>query len=151
MGGPERVLEPVRFVRRAKREVKVNGKETSSQEKRKLTTDRGVVHIKSSFNNTIITLTDSEGNTLMWTSGGTAGYSGSKKSTPYAAQLGADKIAKEAIKLGITRVGIEVKGPGSGREAAIRTIQAAGLTVETLKDITPLPHNGCRPRRRRRV
>ncbi|HOY27291.1 MAG TPA: 30S ribosomal protein S11, partial [Mesotoga sp.] len=99
----------------------------------------------------IITLTDPDGNTLMWTSGGTAGYSGSKKSTPYAAQLGADKIAKEAIKLGITRVGIEVKGPGSGREAAIRTIQAAGLTIETLKDITPLPHNGCRPRRRRRV
>ena len=126
-------------------------KRPANKKKRKLTTDRGVVHIKSSFNNTIITLTDSEGNTLMWTSGGTAGYSGSKKSTPYAAQLGADKIAKEAIKLGITRVGIEVKGPGSGREAAIRTIQAAGLTVETLKDITPLPHNGCRPRRRRRV
>ncbi|HNR79032.1 MAG TPA: 30S ribosomal protein S11 [Mesotoga sp.] len=126
-------------------------KRPAAKKRRKLTSDKGIVHIKSSFNNTIITLTDPDGNTLMWTSGGTAGYSGSKKSTPYAAQLGADKIAKEAIKLGITRVGIEVKGPGSGREAAIRTIQAAGLTIETLKDITPLPHNGCRPRRRRRV
>jgi small subunit ribosomal protein S11 len=119
--------------------------------KRKLTIDKGVVHIRSTFNNTIITLTDVDGNVIIWASGGTSGYSGSKKSTPYAAQLAADKISKEAAKVGISRVAIEVTGPGAGRESAIRTIQAAGLNIEAIKDITPIPHNGCRPRRRRRV
>ncbi|MDK2950697.1 MAG: small subunit ribosomal protein [Kosmotogales bacterium] len=119
--------------------------------KRKLTVDKGVVHIRSTFNNTIITLTDVDGNVIIWASGGTSGYSGSKKSTPYAAQLAADKISKEAAKVGISRVAIEVTGPGAGRESAIRTIQAAGLNIEAIKDITPIPHNGCRPRRRRRV
>lgn len=126
-------------------------KKTSSKKKRRLTTDKGVIHIQSTFNNTIITLTDPEGNTIMWASGGTSGYSGSKKSTPYASQLAADKIAKEATKLGLSRISVEVKGPGAGRESAIRTLQAAGLTVESIRDITPIPHNGCRPRRRRRV
>ena len=124
---------------------------SKAKKRKKLNIDRGVVHIKSTFNNTIITLSDPDGNTILWASGGTVGYSGSKKSTPYAAQLAADKIAKEALKLGLTRVSIEVKGPGAGREAAIRTIQAAGLAVDSIKDITPIPHNGCRPRRRRRV
>lgn len=126
-------------------------KKATAKKKRRLTTDKGVVHIQSTFNNTIITLTDPDGNTLIWASGGTSGYSGSKKSTPYASQLAADKIVKEALKLGLTRVAVEVKGPGAGRESAIRTLQAAGLTVEAIRDITPIPHNGCRPRRRRRV
>ncbi|OAA30840.1 30S ribosomal protein S11 [Kosmotoga arenicorallina S304] len=126
-------------------------KRTTTKKRKKLSIDRAVMHIKSTFNNTIITLTDPDGNTILWGSGGTVGYSGSKKSTPYAAQLAADQIAKEALKMGITRVSVEVKGPGSGREAAIRTVQAAGLTIDSIKDITPIPHNGCRPRRRRRV
>jgi small subunit ribosomal protein S11 len=131
--------------------AKAKRKKRVTRKKRKLTYDRGVVHIKSSFNNTIVTLTSPEGDTIHWASSGTVGYAGSKKSTPYAAQLAADSVAKEALRLGITRVSIEVKGPGSGREAAIRTIQAAGLGVDSIKDITPIPHNGCRPRRRRRV
>ncbi len=123
----------------------------NTKRKKKLSIDKGVVHIRSTFNNTIITLTDVDGNVIIWASGGTSGYSGSKKSTPYAAQLAADKISKEAFKIGISRVAIEVTGPGAGRESAIRTIQAAGLNIEAIKDITPIPHNGCRPRRRRRV
>lgn len=123
----------------------------NTKRKKKISIDKGVVHIRSTFNNTIITLTDVDGNVIIWASGGTSGYSGSKKSTPYAAQLAADKISKEASKIGISRVAIEVTGPGAGRESAIRTIQAAGLNIEAIKDITPIPHNGCRPRRRRRV
>ncbi|MCD6254481.1 MAG: 30S ribosomal protein S11 [Thermotogae bacterium] len=123
----------------------------SSARKKKLLIDRGVVHIKSTFNNTIVTLTDNEGNTILWASGGTIGYSGTKKGTPYAAQLAADRVARDALKLGIKRVDVEVKGPGSGREAAIRALQAAGLEVGQIKDVTPIPHNGCRPRGRRRV
>ncbi len=126
-------------------------KKATPKKRKKLSIDRGVVHISATFNNTIVTLTDMDGNTVLWASGGTAGYTGSKKSTPYAAQLAADKVAKEAMKLGLTRVSVQVKGPGSGRESAIRTIQSAGLTVDSISDITPIPHNGCRPRRRRRV
>ncbi len=126
-------------------------RKATPKKRKKLSIDRGVVHISATFNNTIVTLTDMDGNTVLWASGGTAGYTGSKKSTPYAAQLAADKVAKEAMKLGLTRVSVQVKGPGSGRESAIRTIQSAGLTVDSISDITPIPHNGCRPRRRRRV
>lgn len=126
-------------------------RKAAPKRKKKLSIDRGVVHISATFNNTIVTLTDMDGNTVLWASGGTAGYTGSKKSTPYAAQLAADKVAKEAMKLGLTRVSVQVKGPGSGRESAIRTLQSAGLTVDSINDITPIPHNGCRPRRRRRV
>ncbi len=126
-------------------------RKATPKKRKKLSIDRGVVHISATFNNTIVTLTDMDGNTVLWASGGTAGYTGSKKSTPYAAQLAADKVAKEAMKLGLTRVRVQVKGPGSGRESAIRTIQSAGLTVDSISDITPIPHNGCRPRRRRRV
>jgi len=119
--------------------------------KKRLTTDRGVAHIKSTFNNTIITITDPDGNTIAWASAGTVGFSGTKKGTPYAAQLAADKVAKEVLKMGLKKLNVEVKGPGSGREAAIRTLQAAGLEVQQIKDVTPIPHNGCRPRKRRRV
>ncbi len=112
---------------------------------------RGIVHIKSTFNNTIISLTDAEGNALMSQSGGTVGYKGSRKSTPFAAQRAAENCAAVAKKMGITQVDLRVKGPGSGRESAIRAIQSSGLEILAIEDVTPLPHNGCRPRKKRRV
>ena len=111
----------------------------------------GFVHIQASFNNTIISITDRQGNVLVWASPGTVGFSGSKKSTPFAAQVAAGNAAREAKDLGLQSVDILVKGPGSGRESAIRAIQAAGLTVTSIRDVTPMPHNGCRPRKKRRV
>ncbi|MDN5343335.1 30S ribosomal protein S11 [Oceanotoga sp. DSM 15011] len=124
-------------------------KKGAKQKRKKLTVDKGVVHINSTFNNTIITLTDLSGNSILWSSGGNAGFKGTKKGTPYASQLAADKVAKEAMKLGVKRVDVTVKGPGSGRESAIRSLQAAGLTVEGIRDVTPIPHNGCRPKKKR--
>lgn len=112
---------------------------------------KGVVHIKATFNNTIITIADKSGNTLCWDSAGTIGYKGSRKSTPFAAQRAAEAVAQKAKKMGMKEVDIMVKGPGSGREPAIRALAAAGLTVRAIIDITPLPHNGCRPRKKRRV
>lgn len=111
----------------------------------------GVAHIKATFNNTIITITDLKGNTLAWASGGVIGFKGAKKSTPYAAQLAAANAAKQVKELGLTEIEVMVKGPGPGREAAIRSLQGAGLNVKRVKDITPTPHNGCRPRKKRRV
>ena len=111
----------------------------------------GVAHIKSSFNNTIITITDQEGNVLAWASAGNVGFKGSRKSTPFAAQLAAEKAAKAAMEHGLRKVDVMVKGPGSGRETAIRSLTAAGLEVAQIKDVTPIPHNGCRPKKRRRV
>ena len=111
----------------------------------------GVAHIKSSFNNTIISIADQEGNVLVWASAGTIGFSGTKKGTPFAAQQAAENVARRAQDYGMSRVDVFVKGPGSGRETAIRALQAAGLEVMNIKDITPVPHNGCRPRKRRRV
>ncbi|KAF2955986.1 30S ribosomal protein S11 [Marinitoga sp. 38H-ov] len=122
---------------------------TTTQKKKKISLDKAVVHIQSTFNNTIITLSDPSGNTLLWASGGTAGFSGTKKGTPYASQLAADKIAKEALKFGVKKLDVYVKGPGAGRESAIRTLQAAGLVIENIKDKTPIPHNGCRPKKRK--
>ncbi|MDA3847735.1 MAG: 30S ribosomal protein S11 [Vallitaleaceae bacterium] len=113
--------------------------------------ERGQAHIKSSFNNTMVTLTDSEGNALAWASSGGLGFRGSKKSTPFAAQMAADTAAKAAMVHGLKTVEVMVKGPGSGREAAIRALQAAGLEVTSIQDVTPVPHNGCRPPKRRRV
>jgi len=110
-----------------------------------------IVHIHSSFNNTILTMTDSEGNAFLWSSAGTRGFKGSRKGTPYAAQLAAEDIAKKATDYGVKSVAIYVKGPGAGREAAIRSLQAAGLKVTLIKDVTPIPHNGCKPPKRRRV
>ncbi|MCK9614532.1 MAG: 30S ribosomal protein S11 [Candidatus Omnitrophica bacterium] len=124
------------------------------REKRKkvhLTSTLGVVHVKSTFNNTIVTITDFSGNTLAWASAGTVGFKGTKKSTPYAAQIASFDAAKKAKDFGLTDVEVLVKGPGPGREAAIRSIQAAGLNVKKVKDVTPSPHNGCRPRKKRRV
>jgi len=111
----------------------------------------GSVHIKATFNNTLISITDKQGNVICWASPGTVGFSGSKKSTPFAAQVAAAAAAREAKDLGLQSVDIYVKGPGSGRESAIRAVQAAGLTVMTIRDITPVPHNGCRARKKRRV
>jgi len=113
--------------------------------------ERGQAHIQSSFNNTIVTLTDAEGNALSWASSGGLGFRGSKKSTPYAAQMAAETAAKAALVHGLKTVEVMVKGPGSGREAAIRALQSAGLEVTSIKDVTPVPHNGCRPPKRRRV
>lgn len=111
----------------------------------------GVAHIKSTFNNTIVTITDRSGNAISWASSGMLGFKGSRKSTPFAAQIAAETAAKEAMEHGMKEVECFVKGPGSGREAAIRSLQAAGLEVSAIKDVTPIPHNGCRPPKRRRV
>ncbi|ADL68028.1 30S ribosomal protein S11 [Thermoanaerobacterium thermosaccharolyticum] len=113
--------------------------------------ERGAAHIHSTFNNTIVTLTDMAGNALAWSSAGTLGFKGSRKSTPYAAQMAAETAAKAAMEHGLKTVDVYVKGPGAGREAAIRALQAAGLEVSLIKDVTPIPHNGCRPPKRRRV
>ena len=111
----------------------------------------GVAHIKATFNNTIISITDVEGNAISWASAGNVGFKGSRKSTPFAAQLAAEAASRRAQEHGVRRVEVQVKGPGSGRETAIRSLQASGLEVLGIKDVTPVPHNGCRPRKRRRV
>lgn len=111
----------------------------------------GIVHIKATFNNTIITVADMTGRTISWGTSGKAGFKGSKKSTPFAAQLAATNCAKEAMAMGLRKVEVWVKGPGSGREAAIRSLSAAGLEITLIRDVTPIPHNGCRPPKRRRV
>jgi small subunit ribosomal protein S11 len=132
----------------------MNGKANSTQnEKRreKKNIERGAAHIQSTFNNTIVTITDTAGNALSWASAGGLGFRGSKKSTPFAAQTAAETAAKAAMEHGLKTVEVYVKGPGSGREAAIRSLQAAGLEVSMIKDVTPIPHNGCRPPKRRRV
>ncbi|SHJ06851.1 30S ribosomal protein S11 [Desulfofundulus thermosubterraneus] len=113
--------------------------------------EHGVAHIRSTFNNTIVTITDTRGNAISWASAGTVGFKGSRKSTPFAAQMAAEAAAKEAMEHGMKTVEVMVKGPGAGREAAIRSLQAAGLEVSLIKDVTPIPHNGCRPPKRRRV
>ena len=126
-------------------------KKGSRKRREKKNIERGAAHIRSSFNNTMVTITDVQGNTLSWASAGGLGFRGSKKSTPYAAQMAAETAAKAAMEHGLRTVEVFVKGPGSGREAAIRALQAAGLDVNMIKDVTPIPHNGCRPPKRRRV
>ena len=111
----------------------------------------GVVHINATFNNTMITIADTNGNTISWSSAGSLGFSGSRKSTPYAAQIAAEKAATKAMEHGLKNVDVEILGPGSGRESALRTFQTLGLIVGSIKDVTPIPHNGCRPPKRRRV
>ena len=125
-------------------------KKTTRRRNRK-NVDRGQAHIQSTFNNTIVTLTDTAGNALSWASAGGLGFRGSRKNTPYAAQMAAETAAKAAMEHGLKTVEVSVKGPGSGREAAIRALQAAGLEVTAIRDVTPVPHNGCRPPKRRRV
>ena len=129
----------------------VKGKATKAKKKEKRSIPKGVAHIQATFNNTIITITDGTGNVVTWASAGSVGFKGSRKSTPFAAQTAAENAAKKAIAQGMKEVKVYVKGPGAGREAAIRSLQAAGLEITAIKDVTPIPHNGCRPRKRRRV
>ncbi|HPC35873.1 MAG TPA: 30S ribosomal protein S11 [Candidatus Marinimicrobia bacterium] len=124
---------------------------TVKKKKRTKVESEGIATIKATFNNTIISLTDNYGNVISWASAGTAGFKGSRKNTPYASQQAAAKAAQEAINLGLQRVEVRVKGPGAGREAAIRALNLAGLQISAIKDVTPIPHNGCRPPKRRRV
>ncbi|MFO7279158.1 MAG: 30S ribosomal protein S11 [Thermoanaerobacterales bacterium] len=125
------------------------GRRPRKRERKNVT--HGIAHIKSSFNNTIITFTDQAGNVLSWASAGNVGFKGSRKSTPYAAQTAAEAAARRAMEHGVRKVDVQVKGPGSGRETAIRSIQNVGIEVTGIKDVTPVPHNGCRPPKRRRV
>ncbi|MDG2335459.1 MAG: 30S ribosomal protein S11 [Myxococcota bacterium] len=126
-------------------------KKTVRKKKVKKNIQTGVAHIQSTFNNTIITITDVGGNAVAWASAGQQGFKGSRKSTPYAAQMAAEECAKKAQEHGVRALGVEVKGPGGGRESALRALQAAGMKITMIRDVTPIPHNGCRPPKRRRV
>ena len=127
------------------------GEQMAKKGKEKKNVANGVAHIHASFNNTIVTITDTSGNVITWSSSGSKGFKGSRKSTPFASQLAAEAAAKKAMENGMRQVEVFVKGPGTGRESAIRAIQAAGLEIVAIKDVTPIPHNGCRPPKRRRV
>jgi len=131
--------------------AKTGAKRVSRKKKERKHIERGAVHIRSTFNNTIVTITDTAGNAISWASAGGLGFKGSRKSTPFAAQLAAESAAKASMEHGLKSVEVYVKGPGAGREAAIRALQATGLEVSLIKDVTPIPHNGCRPPKRRRV
>jgi small subunit ribosomal protein S11 len=125
--------------------------QTKKTKKKTQVESSGIAHVKATFNNVIVTLTDNYGNTISWASSGKMGFKGSKKNTPFAAQVAAENAAKTAYDMGLRKVDVLIKGPGSGREAAIRSLQTSGLEILTIKDITPIPHNGCRPPKRRRV
>lgn len=129
----------------------VKKKPARVKKKTRPTDSQGIAHVKATFNNTIVTITDSSGRTVSWGAAGKVGFKGSKKSTPFAAQMAASAAARDALDAGVRKVEVWVKGPGGGREAAIRSLSAAGLEVTLIKDVTPIPHNGCRPRKRRRV
>ena len=134
--------------------AKTTGSKASSENKRRKVrrnVTSGIAHVKATFNNTTVTITDTKGDTLCWASAGTSGFKGSRKSTPFAGQLAAQQAAENAMKYGMKEIEVRVKGPGSGRESAITALQAAGISVKLIEDITPIPHNGCRPRKRRRV
>jgi small subunit ribosomal protein S11 len=124
---------------------------TKAKKKEKKNIASGIVHIQATFNNTIVTITDKQGNTIAWSSAGSLDFRGAKKSTPFAAQITAENAARKAMEHGLREVDVYVRGPGSGRESAIRTLQVVGLKINMIKDVTPIPHNGCRPRKRRRV
>ena len=127
------------------------GKTSSAKRRQRKNIETGVAHIRSTFNNTIVTITDTNGNAVSWASAGALGFKGSRKSTPFAAQTAAETAAKAAMEHGMKSVEVSVKGPGAGREAAIRSLQATGIEVSMIRDVTPVPHNGCRPPKRRRV
>lgn len=131
--------------------AKKQGKDTRAKPKEKRSVPQGVVHIQSTFNNTIVSITDPKGEVISWASAGTVGFKGTKKGTPFAAQMAAENAARKSLEHGLKRVDVYVKGPGSGRETAIRSLQSCGLEVNLIKDVTPIPHNGCRPPKRRRV
>jgi small subunit ribosomal protein S11 len=134
--------------------AKTTGSKASSENKRRKVrrnVTSGIAHVKATFNNTTVTITDTKGDTLCWARAGTSGFKGSRKSTPFAGQLAAQQAAEKAMKYGMKEIEVRVKGPGSGRESAITALQAAGISVKLIEDITPIPHNGCRPRKRRRV
>ena len=131
--------------------AKVTAAASAAKKKARRNVAVGVAHIKATFNNTVITITDTKGETLCWASAGTCGFKGSRKSTPFAGQMSAQQVAEKAIKFGMKEVDVRVKGPGSGRESAITALQSAGLKIKSIEDATPLPHNGCRPKKRRRV
>jgi small subunit ribosomal protein S11 len=126
-------------------------KTTRTRRTKKVVEAEGVAHIQATFNNTIITIADPQGNTVVWASAGKAGFKGSKKSTPFAATVAAEQAGREAVAMGVKRVHVRVQGPGSGRESAIQALASAGLTIRSIMDVTPLPHNGCRPPKKRRV
>ena len=127
------------------------GNPTRAKRTKKVVEAEGVAHIQATFNNTLITITDSQGNAVVWGSAGKAGFKGSKKSTPFAATVAAEQAGREAMTLGVRRVSVRVQGPGSGRESAIQALASAGLHISSIEDVTPLPHNGCRPPKKRRV
>jgi small subunit ribosomal protein S11 len=133
-GGDKAATAPAPRVKKVKRSV-----------------SKAVIHVKATFNNTIVTVTDTQGNTLCWASAGSIGYKGSRKSTPFAAQRAAERAGEQASKFGVKEVEVQVKGPGSGRESAVRALKQSGVEIKSVEDVTPLPHNGCRPRKRRRV
>ena len=149
--GPKKTIAGKKKATRLTMAPKQKLKKVVRKRRERKVVERGAAHIRSSFNNTIVTLTDTQGNALSWASAGGLGFRGSKKSTPFAAQTAAETAAKAAMEYGLKTVEVYVKGPGSGREAAIRSLQAAGLEVNMIKDVTPIPHNGCRPPKRRRV
>jgi small subunit ribosomal protein S11 len=124
---------------------------TRTRRREKKNISSGVAHVNATFNNTLVTITDAQGNAISWSSAGSLGFSGSRKSTPYAAQVAAEDAGRKAQEHGMTNLEIEVKGPGSGRESALRALQAVGFIITSIRDVTPIPHNGCRPRKRRRV
>ena len=124
---------------------------TRTKRTKKVVEAEGVAHIQATFNNTLITITDRAGNAVVWSSAGKAGFKGSKKSTPFAATVAAEQVGREAVSLGVKRVDVRVQGPGSGRESAIQALATAGLMIKSIQDVTPLPHNGCRPPKKRRV
>ncbi len=126
-------------------------KSSGAKKKERRNIQNGVAHIQSTFNNTIVTITDVSGNVVAWASAGSVGFKGSRKSTPFAAQLAAEQAAKRAMEQGVKSIEVHVKGPGAGREAALRSLQAAGFRIDLIRDVTPIPHNGCRPPKRRRV
>ncbi len=126
-------------------------KSSGAKKKERRNIQNGVAHIQSTFNNTIVTITDVSGNVVAWASAGSVGFKGSRKSTPFAAQLAAEQAAKRAMEQGVRSIEVHVKGPGAGREAALRSLQAAGFRIDLIRDVTPIPHNGCRPPKRRRV
>ena len=131
--------------------AKTAGKNKKFKKRERKNITSGVAHVNATFNNTMITITDVQGNTIAWSTAGTMGFKGSRKSTPYAAQVAAEDAAKKAQEHGMRTLEVEVAGPGSGRESALRSLQAAGFTITSIRDVTPIPHNGCRPRKRRRV